>query len=101
MRRSAASSSSVMKYFLSTGLMSALQTNPIASIARLLGVMRSREFKADLARLQGLDVAQCGSIEEIGAASPRSIPGRCARGARRAGPRGPTSGASPSPRDCA
>jgi hypothetical protein len=48
--------------------------------------MRSREFKANLARLQGLDVAQCGSIEEIGDAFPAldPRPPRARRKTRRA-----------------
>jgi molybdate transport repressor ModE-like protein len=55
-------------------------------IARLLGVMRSKEFKANLARLQGLDVAQCGAIEEIGDAFPAldPRPPRARRKTRRA-----------------
>jgi molybdate transport repressor ModE-like protein len=39
-------------------------------IARLLGVMRSKEFRVHLAKLQELDSARCGSIEEIRDALP-------------------------------
>ena len=34
-------------------------------IERLLSVMRSREFKAHLVRLQGLDSGRCGKIEDL------------------------------------
>ncbi|HET7546224.1 MAG TPA: substrate-binding domain-containing protein [Usitatibacter sp.] len=37
-------------------------------VQRLLNVMRSKEFKAELVRLQGLDAASCGKVEEIGEA---------------------------------
>jgi molybdate transport repressor ModE-like protein len=37
-------------------------------IERLLSVMRSREFKAHLVRLQGLDSGRCGKIEDLGSA---------------------------------
>ena len=39
-------------------------------IERLLAVMRSREFKAHLVRLQGLDSGRCGRIEELRDALP-------------------------------
>jgi molybdate transport repressor ModE-like protein len=39
-------------------------------IERLLAVMRSREFKAHLVRLQGLDSGRCGKIEEVRDALP-------------------------------
>jgi molybdate-binding protein len=41
-----------------------------ALIQRVLTAMRSREFKSQLVRLQGLDAASCGRVEEIGAAFP-------------------------------
>jgi molybdate transport repressor ModE-like protein len=39
-------------------------------IERLLAVMRSREFKAHLVRLQGLDSGRCGKTEELRDAFP-------------------------------
>ena len=39
-------------------------------VARLLTVMRNKDFKAQLMRLQGLDCASCGSVVEIGQAFP-------------------------------
>jgi len=48
-------------------------------ISRLLAVMRSREFKAHLVQLQGLDSGRCGTIEEIGAAFPLLAPARARR----------------------
>ena len=45
-------------------------------IERLLTVMRSREFKAHLVRLQGLDSGRCGKIEELADAFPSLAPRR-------------------------
>lgn len=45
-------------------------------IGRLLSVMRSREFKAHLVQLQGLDSGRCGSVEELAAAFPSLGPAR-------------------------
>ncbi|HLX23657.1 MAG TPA: substrate-binding domain-containing protein, partial [Usitatibacter sp.] len=39
-------------------------------LAKLLAVMRSKDFRMQLVRLQGLDCARCGSVEEIGEAFP-------------------------------
>ena len=41
-----------------------------ALIRRVLTEMRSRELRSQLVRLQGLDAASCGRVEEIGAAFP-------------------------------
>ena len=43
-------------------------------IERLLGVMRSREFRAHLVRLQGLDSGRCGRIEELADVLPSLAP---------------------------
>jgi len=40
-------------------------------IQRMLGAMRSRDFRGQLVRLQGLDATRCGRIEEIAEAFPR------------------------------
>ncbi|HEY2630677.1 MAG TPA: substrate-binding domain-containing protein [Usitatibacter sp.] len=39
-------------------------------VEKVLAVMRSKDFRMQLLRLQGLDCARCGSIEEIGQAFP-------------------------------
>ena len=49
-------------------------------VRRMLTAMRSKEFKAQLVRLQGLDGAKCGTVEEIRDAFPEFE----ARPARRA-----------------
>lgn len=41
-----------------------------ALLQRVLAAMRSREFKAQLVKLQGLDAANCGKVEEIEAVFP-------------------------------
>lgn len=41
------------------------------ALAQLLAVMRSKEFREQLVRLQGLDATRCGEIEELGEAFPR------------------------------
>jgi len=43
-------------------------------IERLLAVMRSREFKAHLVGLQGLDSGRCGKVEELWQALPSLAP---------------------------
>jgi molybdate transport repressor ModE-like protein len=43
-------------------------------IERLLSVMRSREFKAHLVRLQGLDSGRCGKVEDLREALPSLAP---------------------------
>lgn len=51
----------------------ALDSSPIE---RLLAVMRSRDFKSHLVRLQGLVSARCGSIEEVDSAFPALAHGK-------------------------
>ena len=53
-------------------------------IERLLAVMRSREFKAQLVRLQGLDSGRCGKVEELRDAFPALAAGPRKRTPRRA-----------------
>src|SRR5579859_5397585 len=52
-------------------------------IERLVGVMRSREFRAHLVRLQGLDSGRCGQIEELADALPSLVRGAKRRRAAR------------------
>lgn len=56
-------------------------------IERLLAVMRSREFRAHLVRLQGLDSGRCGKVEDLREALPSLAPER---------PRKPRAAAAPS-----
>jgi len=51
-------------------------------VERLLGVMRSREFRSHLVRLQGLDSGHCGVIAELQAAFPTLA--RAPKGRRKA-----------------
>jgi molybdate transport repressor ModE-like protein len=51
---------------------------------RLLGVLRGKEFKAQIVKLQGLDGARCGKIEEIHEAFPRPAAPRARKPSRRA-----------------
>lgn len=57
--------------------------SPLAQ--RLLAAMRSREFKAELVRLEGLDAASCGKVEAIGEAFP-GFGAAAPRGARKKAP---------------
>ncbi len=41
---------------------------------RVLGAMRSREFRAQLVKLQGLDPGPCGTVQEIAEALPALAP---------------------------
>lgn len=52
-------------------------------IARLLAVMRSREFRSHLVQLQGLYSAKCGTLEELRTAFPSLVPARPRRAKRR------------------
>lgn len=55
-------------------------------VAKLLAVMRSKEFRVQLVRLQGLDPARCGTVQEIREAFP-AFPARIARAAMPRGAR--------------
>ena len=43
-------------------------------VSKLLAVLRNKDFKAQLVRLQGLDCASCGSVVEIAEAFPSLAP---------------------------